>query len=357
MDPSRGHGCCSTASTCGRSRHASLRRSVVLVPQEGFLFDDTLARERALRHGWTPPRPTSSPAPTSSAWATGSPGCRAGLATRVGPARRVALGGRAAAGRAAARAPRRPRPAGPRRGHQRGRPGAGDADRPGAGAADERAHLGHHRAPAVHRGERRRGRRRRPGRIVQRGPHARAGRRRTACTPGCTPRGWPSRAPDGAGRLTGSRGSGAARPRTSTSVWRTCRSPRRWSAGCGAGWSGVGRVRARPDRSVPGDVEGAVVVAQEPQSERRGPQVRPALHRDVAPPAMGLQPVVAPAQRRHIARQVGPSWPWAVMWSQSASGSLGRGSRAPAWCRTGTHTVTSLSTGGLGHPVGDLVRR
>ena len=46
------------------------------------------------------------------------------------PARRVAVGGRAAAGRAAARPPRRPRPAGPRRGHQRGRPGPGDADRP-----------------------------------------------------------------------------------------------------------------------------------------------------------------------------------------------------------------------------------
>ena len=51
----------------------------------------------------------------------------------------------------------------------------------GARAADERPHLGHHRAPAVDRRERRRGRRRRQGPVVQRGPHRElvaAGRRR-----------------------------------------------------------------------------------------------------------------------------------------------------------------------------------
>ena len=61
---------------------AYLRRSVVLVPQEGFLFDDTLTANvrygRLGRHR----RPTSSPAPTSSASATGWPGCRAGSTPR-----------------------------------------------------------------------------------------------------------------------------------------------------------------------------------------------------------------------------------------------------------------------------------
>ena len=80
-----------------------------------------------------------------------------------GPARRVAVGRRAAARRAAARAPRRPRPPGPRRGHQRRRPGAGDADRPRPRAADAVADVGHHRAPAVHGRERRRGDRGRQG--------------------------------------------------------------------------------------------------------------------------------------------------------------------------------------------------
>ena len=88
-------------------------------------------------------------------------------------------------------------------------------------------------------------------------------------------------------------------------------------------------MRTRPDRSVTGDVEGAVVVAQERQPERGGPQVDPALDGDVAPPAVGLQPVVAPAQRRDIPRSTSaPPWPWAVMWSQSASCSPGRQPRA-----------------------------
>jgi ABC-type multidrug transport system fused ATPase/permease subunit len=63
-------------------RQESLRRSVVLVPQEGFLFDDTITAN--VRYGgWAPARPTSWPAPTSSGWGTGSPAA-AGAGHRVG---------------------------------------------------------------------------------------------------------------------------------------------------------------------------------------------------------------------------------------------------------------------------------
>ena len=113
------------------------------------------------------------------------------------PARRVALGGGAAAGRAAPRPPRRPRPARPRRGDQRGRPRARDADRPGPRAPDERPHVGHDRAPDVHRRVRRRGRRRRPRPDRAARPARRARRPgRLGLRRACTPRGWPSRAPD-----------------------------------------------------------------------------------------------------------------------------------------------------------------
>ena len=69
--------CCSTASTSARSRQESLRRSVVLVPQEGFLFDDTLAAN--VRYGRLDA--TDEPSILASAdelgLATGSPACRA----------------------------------------------------------------------------------------------------------------------------------------------------------------------------------------------------------------------------------------------------------------------------------------
>ena len=61
---------------------ASLRRSVVLVPQEGFLFDDTLAanvrygRLDATDDGHPGQRRRARPRPT------GSPGCRAGWTPR-----------------------------------------------------------------------------------------------------------------------------------------------------------------------------------------------------------------------------------------------------------------------------------
>ena len=51
--------CCSTASTCATSPVADLRARVVLVPQEGFLFDGTLARERRLRPAPTTTRTTA----------------------------------------------------------------------------------------------------------------------------------------------------------------------------------------------------------------------------------------------------------------------------------------------------------
>ena len=162
-----------------RIAQASLRRSVVLVPQEGFLFDDTLAAN--VRYGRLD---ATEDEILASAAELGLGDWLAGLPARPGhpgrPARRVAVGRGAAAGRAAPRPPRRPRPARPRRGHQRRRPRAGDADRPGARAADDRPHLGHHRAPAVHRRGRRRGRRRRPRPDRPARPARRAGRARTA---------------------------------------------------------------------------------------------------------------------------------------------------------------------------------
>ena len=116
---------------------ASLRRSVVLVPQEGFLFDDTLAAN--LRYGRLDATEADILASADELGLGRLAGRAAAGPRHPGrPARRVPVGGRAAAGRAAARPSRRPRPAGPRRGDQRGRPGAGDADRPGARAPDAR---------------------------------------------------------------------------------------------------------------------------------------------------------------------------------------------------------------------------
>src|SRR4051794_38535048 len=68
-------------------------------------------------------------------------------------------------------------------------------------------------------------------------------------------------------------------------------------AGCGAGsmsWWGQGPV-------VGGDVAGALVVAQEGEAVRRGPQIAAGLERGVGPGGMGLEPVMPPAERRQVA--------------------------------------------------------
>ena len=159
-------------------RFASLRSRVVLVPQEGFLFDATLLenvrfgrpeadRGRVLRCAST----------ELGLDATGSTALPRGLRHAGRPARRVAVGRRAAAGRAGPGLPRRPRPAGARRGDQRGRPGHRGAARSGPSTRLTRGRtsvaIAHRLSTAeaadevvvVDR-----------GRIVQRGPHARAGR-------------------------------------------------------------------------------------------------------------------------------------------------------------------------------------
>ena len=63
---------------------ASLRRRVVLVPQEGFLFDSTLLRQRRATATSTPPPTRCAPPPPSSVSATGSTALPDGLDTRVG---------------------------------------------------------------------------------------------------------------------------------------------------------------------------------------------------------------------------------------------------------------------------------
>ena len=175
-------------------RQASLRRSVVLVPQEGFLFDDTLRGQRSLRPARGHRRRASVACGRRArpGRLARRPPARPGHPGR--PARRVAVGGGAAAGRAAARPPRRPRPAGPRRGHQRRRPPARDADRPGPRAAD---------AAAAPRSPSRTGSPppRTPTRSWSSTAAASSSAARTphwlaqaaASTPGCTPRGSPSR--------------------------------------------------------------------------------------------------------------------------------------------------------------------
>ena len=178
---------------------ASLRRSVVLVPQEGFLFDDTLAAN--VRYGRLdateedilasadrarPRRLGRRPAARASTPAVGQRGeslsagerqlvalLRAHLAdpdllvldeatSAVDPALEMRIG------RALERL-------------MSGRTSVTIAHRLStAESADE--------VVVVDR-----------GRIVQRGPHAASWSARTACTPGCTPRGWPSRALTAAG--------------------------------------------------------------------------------------------------------------------------------------------------------------
>ena len=170
----------------------SLRRSVVLVPQEGFLFDDTIAAN--VRYGKLD---ATEDEIRASAVELGIDDWLAGLAARPAhpgrPARGVAVRRRAPARRAAARPPRRPGPAGPRRGHQRGRPVAGDADRPRARAAHAVADVGDDRAPALDRRERGRGDRGRQGPRRAARAARRAGRAGAAAsTQGCTAAGSPS---------------------------------------------------------------------------------------------------------------------------------------------------------------------
>ena len=140
---------------------ASLRSSVVLVPQEGFLFDDSIAAN--VRYGRLDATDDADPRQRRRARPRRlgrGPALRPGHRGR--PAWRVDVGGGATAGRAAARPPRRPRPAGARRGDQRRRPAARDAHPAGPRAADDRPHQRHHRPPALDRRGGRRGGRRRP---------------------------------------------------------------------------------------------------------------------------------------------------------------------------------------------------
>src|SRR5829696_5204445 len=76
-------------------------------------------------------------------------------------------------------------------------------------------------------------------------------------------------------------------------------------AGCGAVESvvrGVGAGVRRVRVPVTGDVEGAVVVAQVLVAVRAGPHIRPGFQGGVGPAGVGLGPVMAPAQRRGVAR-------------------------------------------------------
>ena len=110
---------------------ASLRERVVLVPQEGFLFDATRRGQRRATAGLDatdderPPRRRRA---------------RAGRLAGRAAARPATPGSASAASRCRPGSgswsrcpgpPRRPRPAGPRRGHQRRGPGPGDAHRRG----------------------------------------------------------------------------------------------------------------------------------------------------------------------------------------------------------------------------------
>ena len=153
----------------------SLRTSVVLVPQEGFLFDDTITAN--VRYGKLDATEADI---LSSAdelglrdWIDGLP---RGLATKVGQ-----RGESLSAGERQLVALLRAHLADPDllvpgRGDQRRGPAARNADRPRPGAAHAVADVGHHRAPAVHGRERRRGgggrsRTRRPARTARRAGH------------------------------------------------------------------------------------------------------------------------------------------------------------------------------------------
>ena len=119
-------------------RFESLRRRVVMVPQDGFLFDSTVAANvRFARPGPVRRRP-------GAGVHRARPG-RLGRGAAGRPrhagrrARRGAERGGAAAGRAGPRVRRRPRPARARRGDQRGRPGHRGAAAAHARRGDPRA--------------------------------------------------------------------------------------------------------------------------------------------------------------------------------------------------------------------------
>ena len=200
MDPSSGEVTIDGVDL-RRVRFGSLRNRVVLVPQEGFLFDASLLDN--IRFG--APEATEDDVRLTAHRAgprlvAGHPAAGAGHRRR--PARRVAVGRRAAARRARPRLPRRPGPAGPRRGDVRRRPEHRGPDPAGPRQPDPRPDLDRHRAPPLHGAGRRRGdrRRRRPDRRA-RAAHRPRRRRRRLLEPARL-LGRP------AGRLTRSAGSG-----------------------------------------------------------------------------------------------------------------------------------------------------
>ncbi len=172
----------------------ALRREVVLVTQENFLFTGSVADNIAAR------RPGGEPGRDRG----GGPGHRRGqlhpgtpgrVRRRGRQARRPAVCRAAAADLVRPRLPGRPRRPGTGRGHlaaghpQRADGTGGAAHHPG------RADRADHRAPAVHRGDRR------PGAGAQRRPDRRGRRRRNGCWPATGPtrrctrtggRAWPS---------------------------------------------------------------------------------------------------------------------------------------------------------------------
>ncbi len=163
---------------------ASLRERVVLVPQEGFLFDaslrENLAYGRIAADDATMLARRREPRPVRLAQRPALRPRHPGRATR-----RVPVVGRAPARGAGACPAGRPRRAGARRGDQCGRSSAGDADLLGPGPADLRAHVGHDRAPDDHRGAGRPRRRRRPRAASCSGEARPAAARRAGCTAGC----------------------------------------------------------------------------------------------------------------------------------------------------------------------------